>query len=104
AVLEAIQPGASMMVKLQGSKLLEQAVGLELSDAKLDAPISVVVLDPNAHERPFALLLEAKDSAALIAKAKAAGYETRERDGHLLIGAATVLSTAEDFAFTHLTK
>jgi len=103
AVLDSVQPGASMMLTLQLPKLLEEAVGFKLGDAKLNAPISLVVANPRAHGQPVAMLVEASNPAALREQATAAGYEVRERDGRLLIGPAPIVAATEDFAFTHLT-
>jgi hypothetical protein len=102
AVLDSFQPGASMLIAMQLPKALEQAVGFKLNDVKLDAPISVVVVNPTLHELPIAALVEAKNIDALTSKAKAAGYEVRSRGNRALIGPAPVVAAAETFAFEQL--
>lgn len=105
AVLDGMQPGASAMLKLQLPTLLEQAAGFDIAkSAKLDAPLSFVILNPASHPKPLALLVEAKDAAELSAQAKGAGHEVEQRGDLLLIGPADVVSAAKDFAFTNLVK
>ncbi len=105
AVLDSVQPGASAMLKMQVPSALEQAVGFDLQEsAKLDAPMSLVVLDPSSHPDPIALLVEAKDAAALSEAAKQSGKAVEQQGDLLLIGPEGVVAAAKDFAFTNLTK
>lgn len=105
AVIDSMQPGASMMLAMQLPAALEKAAGFDLGkNAKLDAAMSFVIVDPASHPEPLALLVEAKDAAALSEAAKAAGHGVEQRGDTLLIGPADVVSAAKDFAFTNLTK
>ncbi|HLT36506.1 MAG TPA: hypothetical protein VK034_09470 [Enhygromyxa sp.] len=105
AVLDGIQPGASAMLGLQLPTLLEQAAGFDLAkSAKLDAPLSFVIVNPTSHPQPLAILIEAKDAAKLGADAQAAGHAVEQRGDLLLIGPADVVAAAKDFAFTNLVK
>jgi hypothetical protein len=105
AIIDSVQPGGSAMLKMQVPSMLEKAAGFDVAKTgKLDSPISVVVLDPSAHPQPVAVLIEAKDAAAMTEAAKAAGHEVEQRDNLLLVGPADVVSAAKDFAFDNLTK
>jgi hypothetical protein len=105
AAIDAIQPGASMMLGMQIPAALKGAVGFEVDKtAKLDAPISVLLLDPSSHPEPVALLLTPKDEAGLSAAAKGAGHEVELRNGLALIGPAGVVTAAKEFAFGHLSQ
>lgn len=105
AVIDSMQPGASAMLKMQLPTALEGAAGFDIAkSAKLDGPLSFVILNPASHPEPLAMLVEAKDAAALTADAKAAGHAVEQRDNLLLIGPEGVVNAAKDFAFTNLTK
>jgi hypothetical protein len=105
AAMDGIQPGASAVLKMQLPSLLEGAAGFDIEDsAKIDAPLSFVIVNPASHPQPLALLVEAKDAQKLTEQAKAAGHEVEQRDNLLLIGPADVVSAAKEFAFTNLTK
>lgn len=105
AVIDSVAPGMSTMIKMQLPGALEGAAGFDIAkSAKLDAPLSFVILNPASHPEPLALLVEAKDAAALSEDAKAAGHAVEQRDNLLLIGPAGVVSAAKDFAFANLTK
>ena len=105
AVIDSVQPGASAMLKMQLPAALEDAAGFDIAaSAKLDAPLSFVILNPASHPKPLALLVEAKDAAKLAADAKGAGHAVEQRDNLLLIGPEDVVSAAKDFAFANLTK
>ena len=104
--IDAIQPGASVMLGMQIPAALEGAVGFDLGKhAKLDAAMSVIVLDPTSHPQPFAFLVTPKgDGAALSEAAKAAGHEVELQDGLALVGPSGVVAAAKEFAFTNLSK
>ncbi|MFO7561434.1 MAG: hypothetical protein R6X02_02220 [Enhygromyxa sp.] len=105
AFIDYFQPGASMMLAMQLPALLEQAAGFDLGkSARLDAPMSLLILNPASHPKPLALLVEAKDPAKLSEQAKAEGHEVEQRDKLLLIGPAGVVDAAKDFAFANLTR
>lgn len=105
AAIDSVQPGASIMLKMQLPALLEQAAGFDLGkSAKLDAPMSFVILDPTSHPKPLALLVTAKDPAKLAEQAKAEGHAVEQRGDLTLIGPADVIAGAKDFAFSNLTK
>ncbi|PRQ07562.1 hypothetical protein [Enhygromyxa salina] len=103
-IVEKFAPGMSMAVKLQLPTMLNELAGVSLDGAKLDAPISIVVVNPSLADKPVALLVGVSDLAKLQAAAKAGGSELRERDGLALIGPAAVVTAAEAFAFDNLQK
>lgn len=103
-VIDKFAPGTSMMLKLQLPPGLAELAGMSLEGAKLDAPFSIVVVNPALDEQPLALLVQVEDLAKLQANAASGGRELRERDGLALIGPAAVVAAAEDVAFNHLTK
>src|SRR5690606_25088471 len=71
AVIDSVTPGMSTMIKMQLPGALEGAAGFDIAkSAKLDAPLSFVILNPASHPEPLALLVEAKDAAALSEDAK----------------------------------
>jgi hypothetical protein len=104
AALDNLKPGTSALLKLQAPSVLGQAMGMDLAGAKLSGPLSLVVLDPIAYPKPFALLVEVEDLAVLTEGAKSSGNELRSRDGRALIGSADVVAAAESFAFAGLTQ
>lgn len=103
-VVDNFQPGASLLISTQAGKMLGELLGTTLDGAKLDAPISIVVVDPSKHPKPAALLVTAADVAKLEASAKASGLELRVRDGAALVGPADVVAAAEGYAFANLAK
>lgn len=104
AALDNLKPGTSALLKLQAPSVLGQAMGMDLAGAKLGGPLSLVVLDPVAYPKPFALLVEVEDLAVLTEGAKTSGNELRSRDGLALIGSADVVAAAESFAFAGFTQ
>lgn len=104
AALDNLKPGASALLKMQAPSMLGQAMGMDLAGAKLGGPLSLVVLDPAAYPKPFALLVEVDDLEVLTQNAKTGGNELRSRDGRALIGSADVVAAAESFAFASLTQ
>lgn len=104
AAVDNLKPGTSAFLKLQAPSALGQAMGMDLAGAKLGGPLSLVVLDPVAHPKPFALLVEVENLDVLTDNAKTGGNELRSRDGWALIGPADVVAAAESFAFTNLTQ
>ncbi|KIG15579.1 hypothetical protein DB30_05453 [Enhygromyxa salina] len=101
-IVEKFAPGMSAMVRMQLPTMLADVAGMSLDGAKLDAPISIVAVEPSLATQPLALLVHTKDLAKLQAAAKGAGLELRERDGLALIGPSAVVAAAETFAFTNL--
>jgi hypothetical protein len=104
AALDNVQPGTSALVKPQAPSLLAQAMGMDLAGAKLDGPLSIVVLDPVAYPKPFALLVQVENLDVLSEGAKNSSNEVRHRDGRALVGSPDVVAAAEKFAFDNLTQ
>jgi hypothetical protein len=104
AALDNLKPGTSSLLKLQAPTLLTQVTGADLGGAQLGGPISLVVLDPVAYPKPFALLVVVENLDVLTENAKNSGNEIRHRDGKALIGSADVVAAAESFAFDNLTQ
>jgi hypothetical protein len=104
AVVDNLKPGASALLKMQVPSTLGQMMGMDLAGAKLTGPLSLIVLDPLAHPKPLALLVEVENLDVLTESAKTGGNELRSRDGRALIGPADVVAAAETFAFDNLTQ
>ncbi len=105
AAIDAIQPGTSTILSMGLPAGLKDATGFDVAaTAKLDAPMSFVVVDPTSHPKPLALLVEAKDADALSEAAKGAGHAVERRGDLVLIGPQDVVDAAKDFAFTNLVK
>jgi hypothetical protein len=104
AAIDTVKPGASGLVRLQLPQLLGQAVGVDLGGANLSAPISILAVNPSAHNQPLALLVEVDDLDTLKTNVDKAGRELREREGVALIGTADVVAATEAFAFANLRK
>lgn len=105
AAVNAIKPGAGVLMRTQIPNLLSEAMGgMDFDGANLDAAISAVVLDPTEHDNPVALLVKVSDGDELAKNAEGAGHAIRQQDGWALIGPEAVVSSAERFAFANLTK
>lgn len=104
AALDNLKPGTSALLKLQAPALLNQAVGMDLAGANLSGSISLIVVDPVAHTKPFALLVEVENLDTLTQNAKSSNTEIRSKDGKALLGSADVVAAAESFAFQNLGK
>ena len=103
-VIEGFAPGATAKARLQMPITLGELAGMKLDGAALTAPISIVVVDPNANPEPAALVVEFDDLERLRASASEAGRELRVRDRLALIGSPAVVAAVESFAFTNLAK
>jgi hypothetical protein len=104
AALDNLKPGTSALLKMQAPSSISQALGMDLAGANLSGPLSLVVLDPVAYPKPFALLVEVENLDVLTTNAKNAGTEIRHRDGKALLGSADVVAAAESFAFDNLAQ
>jgi hypothetical protein len=104
AALDNLKPGTSALLRMQAPSSISQALGMDLAGANLGGPISMVVLDPVAYPKPFALLVEVENLEVLTENAKKASTEIRHRDGKALLGSADAVAAAEAFAFDNLTQ
>lgn len=104
AALDNLKAGTSSLLALQAPGALSQVLGMDLAGANLKGPISLVILDPVAHPKPFALLLEVENLDVLTENAKNSNTELRHKDGKALLGPADVVAAAESFAFTNLAQ
>jgi len=100
--IDNIQPGASGMMAAAIPMGLAQATGMELSAVDLNAPISILVLNPKNHPKPAALLVKAKDAKALKKAAEGAGLVVVTKKGLSLIGEAAVVEATQKAAFDAL--
>lgn len=104
AVIDNLKPGASALLKLQAPAMIGEALGVQLSGAKLDGPLSAVVLDPRTHTKPIALLVQVEDAAKLSTAVQGGNLTMIERDGFAVIGAADVIDEVGEFALSNLVK
>ena len=102
AAVDNMKPGASALLKMQAPSALSQMLGMDLAGAKLSGSISLVIVDPIAHPKPFALLVEVENLDVLTENAKNSNTEIRSKDGKALLGPADVVAAAESFAFANL--
>ncbi len=100
--IDNIQPGASAAMIPGVPMGLAQTLGMDLSGADLDAPISVVIVNPKKHGKPLAMLVSPKDKSALESAAKAAGLAYVGKKKLALIGEAAVVESVQDLAFANL--
>src|SRR5690606_26445601 len=104
AVVDNLKPGASALLKLQAPAMIGEALGVQLSGAKLDGPLSAVVVDPRSHTKPIALLVQVEDAAKLSTAVQGGNLTMVERDGFAVIGAADVIDEVGEFALSNLIK
>jgi hypothetical protein len=97
-----IQPGIAQVMRSQAPALLRDTIGVEFEGAKLSGCISLLLVDPEAHELPLALLVEVEDLEALREAVAPTKRELRERDDLALIGPPAVVAAVEQYAFEHL--
>lgn len=100
--IDNIQPGASAAMLPTVPMVLAQTLGMDLSGANLDAPISVLIVNPKKHSKPLAMLVTPSDTSKLEADAKAAGLAYVGKKKLALIGEAAVVESVQDIAFTNL--
>jgi hypothetical protein len=100
--IDNIQPGASAAMLPTVPMVLAQTLGMDLSGANLDAPISVLVVDPKKHSKPLAMLVTPSDASKLEAAAKAAGLVYVAKKKLALIADAAVAESVQDIAFASL--
>lgn len=104
AFADWIQPNVSTLARMQAPKLLEEGAGMKLAGAKLDGPISLLVVDPSKHDSPVGLFVAVADSEKLAAAAEKAGRGYLEREGYALLGPKDVVEAAGEWAFANLLK
>jgi hypothetical protein len=97
---DAVQPGMSAAINER--QLLATVGAGSLDGAAGDAPVHILVVDPNQHERPMAVVVAVTDAGKLKAAADAAGATIRSKGGIAVVGPEPVVALVADWALTEL--
>lgn len=99
---DAVQPGMSAAIN-ERQLLASLGVG-SLDGAAGDAPVHILVVDPNQHERPMAVVVAVTDAGKLKAAADAAGVAIRAKGGVAVVGSEPVVALVADWALSELPR